>query len=105
MITLGDDVFVTGQNVVVLLLIYLLLLLLGFVVAGIALGDAGLRRLPPEKREKVAWRSLGAAIAVAALVLATLIPFVGGIIALIALVIGIGAMVSQLRSRENVTTA
>lgn len=88
-----------------LLLIYLLLLLLGFVVAGIALGDVALRRLPPEKREKVAWRSLGAAIAVAVLVLVTFIPVVGGIVALLALVVGIGAMVTQLRTRENVATA
>lgn len=80
-----------------LLLIYLLLLLLGFVVAGIALGDAALHRLPPEKREKVAWRSLGAVLAIALLALATLLPIVGGIIAVLALVVGIGAMVTQLR--------
>lgn len=88
-----------------LLLIYLLLLLLGFVVAGIALGDAALHRLPPDRRERAAWRSLGAAVAVAVLVLATFIPIVGGIIALLALVIGIGAMVTPLGSRESAATA
>lgn len=83
-----------------LLLLYLLMLLLGFVSACIALGDTAIQRAPAANRDRIGWRALAAAAGVAVLLLLTWIPVIGWIVALIAVLIGIGAMVTQLRARN-----
>jgi len=76
-------------------LAYPALLLIGYVSAGIALGDAILRRVRPtdttHKRSRVAF----AALATLALSLVGSIPWIGGFIAVIAFLAGVGALVSQ----------
>lgn len=84
---------------IALLLLYLLMLLLGFVSAGIALGDTALRTAPG-RRDRTGWRTLAAGAGVAVLLLLTWIPVVGWIVALIAVLVGIGAMLTQLRARN-----
>lgn len=85
---------------VALLLLYLLMLLLGFAAAGIAIGDAVLQNAPAAKRAKTAWRTLAAAVGVAILLLLAWIPVVGWIVALIGTLMGVGAMLTQLRTRN-----
>jgi hypothetical protein len=80
-----------------LLLLYLLLLFTGFIFAGIALGDTGLERMQASKRDRLGWRSLAAALGIAVLALVTYIPVLGGLVAFVALLIGIGAIVAQWR--------
>jgi len=87
-----------------LLLLYLVLLFLGFVFAAIAFGDTTLRRMQPAKYDATGWRSLAAAVAVAVLALLTYVPVVGGIMAILALLIGMGAIVAQTRWRNRVAT-
>lgn len=89
----------------VMLLSYLMLLLVGFVFAGIAAGDMGLRRVQPAKHDSLGWRSLAAAVAVAVLALLTFIPVLGGFIALLALLVGMGAIVAQWRTRDRTAPA
>lgn len=86
---------------VLLVLSYLLLLFLGFVFAAIALGDAGLQRMQPGKYDALGWRAAAAAVGMAVLVLLAYIPVIGGIVALLALLIGMGAIVAQLRTPRS----
>ena len=78
------------------LLGYLALLLAGYVAAGMALGEAALGRWRPGAR--VGWRAAAAALGVLAIGLLALLPWVGGFVALIALLAGAGALALALRS-------
>lgn len=90
-----------------LLFAYPILLLLGYVHAGIALGDTGLRRF----RGGTAFadrnpRILGALAALVLLMLIALIPYLGFLICLLAATVGAGGLVAVLRkSRRPDSTA
>lgn len=77
---------------------YLALLLLGYVAAGIALGDAALARWWAARAAHRGWRALFAALGVLVLGVAALIPWLGVLIALAALVLGMGALLLQSRA-------
>ena len=76
-------------------LAYPALLLVGYVSAGIALGDATLRRVKPDRAGAKRWRTALAAMGVLAISLAGWIPWVGGFVVLIALLVGVGALIFQ----------
>jgi hypothetical protein len=80
------------------LLAYLALLLAGYVTAGIALGDTVLRRWYAARAAHRGWRALAAALGVLAIGLAALIPWLGALIALVALLAGMGALLLQARA-------
>ena len=80
------------------LLAYFALLLTGYVAAGIALGDAVLRRWLAARAAHRGWRALFAALGVLVIGLVALIPWLGGLVALVALVTGMGALLLQVRA-------
>ncbi len=81
------------------LLLYLALLLVGYVGSAIGLGQWALARLRADAAQRTGWR-IGAAMA-ALLLLALLgsVPFVGGLVALLAVVGGIGAIILLMAPR------
>jgi cytoskeletal protein CcmA (bactofilin family) len=79
------------------LLAYPVLLLLGYVYAGVALGDFAMARLQPARVQSRGSRITGAVLALLALALLTRIPVVGGLIGLLAMLAGLGALLLQLR--------
>jgi cytoskeletal protein CcmA (bactofilin family) len=78
-------------------LLYLALLLVGYVAAGIALGDVALKRWQAGRAAHKGWRALAAALGVLAIGLAALIPWLGALIAFLALLAGMGALLLQLK--------
>ncbi len=82
----------------VALLGYFALLLVGYVAAGIALGDATLARWWAARAAHRGWRALAAALGVLVIGLAALIPWLGSLIAMLALVAGMGALLLQARA-------
>ena len=81
------------------LLDYFALLLVGYVAGGAALGEAALRRWLAARAAHKGWRALFAALGVLAIGLLALIPWLGGFVAFLALLAGMGAMVLQLKPR------
>jgi cytoskeletal protein CcmA (bactofilin family) len=79
-------------------LLYLALLLVGYVAAGIALGDAALKRWLAGRAAQKGWRALAAALGVLVIGLAALVPWLGALIAFLALITGMGALLLQLKS-------
>lgn len=75
---------------IVLFLLYFALLPVGYVAAGFALGDAGARRLSFDL-DSTGRRVLVYAAALAVLLLLAALPFVGWLVSLAALLIGLGA--------------
>jgi len=71
------------------------LLLLGYVGAGIALGDAILRGIKPIHATAKRWRTSFAALGALVISLTAWIPWIGGFVAIIALLVGVGALVSE----------
>ena len=82
-----------------LLLAYALLLMLGYACAGVVLGDAALARLRAADAKHVAWRAGAAAAAALAIALLGRVPFVGWLIALLAVLVGIGAIAVMVADR------
>jgi hypothetical protein len=80
------------------LLAYFALLLTGYVAAGIALGDTVLRRWLAARAAHRGWRALFAALGVLVIGLVALIPWLGGLLALGALLAGMGALLLQARA-------
>jgi cytoskeletal protein CcmA (bactofilin family) len=78
-------------------LLYLVLLLVGYVCAGIALGDAALKRWLAGRAAHRGWRALAAAIGVLVVGLFALVPWLGALIAFLALIAGMGALLLPLR--------
>jgi cytoskeletal protein CcmA (bactofilin family) len=78
------------------ILLYGALLIVGYAASGIALGQWGLVRWRADMLDRKAWR-IGSAVA-ALLVLALLgrVPFVGGFVALLAVITGIGSIAQLL---------
>jgi cytoskeletal protein CcmA (bactofilin family) len=81
-------------------LLYFALLLVGYVGSAIGLGQWALARFKPEAAQRSGWR-IGAAMA-AVLLLALLgsVPFVGGLVGLLAVLAGIGAIALLLAPRQ-----
>jgi len=73
-------------------LLYLVLLLVGYVCAGIALGDVALKRWLARRAAHRGWRALAAAIGVLVIGLLALVPWLGALIAFLALIAGMGAL-------------
>ncbi|HUQ29145.1 MAG TPA: hypothetical protein VM051_11170 [Usitatibacter sp.] len=83
------------------LLGYVALLVVGYVTASVVLGAMVLDKLKAGATSQTAWR-VGAAV-LAMLVIATLakIPFVGGLVGLTALVLGVGVIVAAIAHRKS----
>jgi cytoskeletal protein CcmA (bactofilin family) len=83
------------------LLAYLALLLLGYVSAAIVFGETGLAWLQPAHAQDHRWR-IGAAVAgVLAVAIAGQLPWVGGVIMFLTLLLGLGASGLLLRSLSS----
>jgi hypothetical protein len=78
------------------LLSWPVLLLLGYVCAGVAVGDMALARLQPDRAQVLGGRIIAAVLALLALSLISRIPVAGGLISLVAMLAGSGAMLLQL---------
>ena len=81
----------------VTLLAYFALLPMGYVAAAIALGDGVLARAKPNAYAATGWRVGAAVVAVLVLALLARLPYLGGLVVLAALLIGLGALMLQLR--------
>jgi len=75
-----------------------MLLLVGYVAAGIALGDAALARGWAARAAHRGWRALFAALGVLVIGIVALIPWLGALAALAALITGMGALLLQARA-------
>jgi hypothetical protein len=75
--------------------IYLLLMFLGWIVAALFVGQRGLAAVRGASPVTTGWRLLSLLLALVALSLVRHVPVVGGLVALLALVAGIGALVWQ----------
>lgn len=74
------------------LLLYGVLLLVGYIASGVALGQWALVRFKADALGSRGWRVASAAAAVFVLALLGSVPFVGGFVALLAVLAGIGAI-------------
>jgi len=76
---------------------YLALLLVGYVSAGIALGNLALRKWLAARAARKGWRALFAALGVLAIGIVALIPWLGALLAFLALIAGMGALLLPLK--------
>ena len=83
-----------------LICLYLVLLLGGYVASCIALGEWALQRFRPAASGAMPWRLGAAALAVLVVALLARIPFLGGLVSLFALLLGVGAVVYSLVRRR-----
>lgn len=84
------------------LLAYPLLLLVGYVTAGIALGDATLAQWWTSRAAHRGWRALAAALGVLVIGLVALVPWLGGLAVFLALIAGMGALLMTM-TRKGVS--
>jgi hypothetical protein len=77
--------------------LYLALLLAGYVFTGISVGDWALARLKPDRVGSVGWRAAAAALGMLSVSLLGRLPFIGALIVFAALLVGLGALVMQVR--------
>jgi cytoskeletal protein CcmA (bactofilin family) len=78
-----------------LLAAYFILLLLGYLTGTLFVGEAGLRLIGKNDPSK-AWRATGLAVALLVLTVVGLIPLLGGLIAWLVLLAGMGALMRQM---------
>jgi hypothetical protein len=76
---------------------YLALLMLGYVAAAAALGDWLLKRLQPGHVGVVRWRIAAAIGGIFLLALLGQVPLLGGLVALAAMLLGVGALGLQMQ--------
>lgn len=89
---------VFGAPLALLLLLgYLGLLLVGYVSTGIALGHWGLARWKPAQLNSRPWQALAAAVCVLLLALAARVPWLGALVVLAVLLVGVGAVLMPLK--------
>jgi hypothetical protein len=81
--------------------LYLLLMFLGWIVAALFVGQRGLAVVRGSRPVTTGWRLLALLLALLALSLVRHLPFVGGLVAFLALIAGIGALVSQGWARRD----
>lgn len=90
-------------------LLYFLLLLVGYVSAGIGLGDRVLKRVKSDHPNSMLWRVGGAVAGVLIVSVLVRIPWMGTWVALAALVTGVGVLVMQVwtvwKSRDFIARA
>lgn len=70
---------------------YVALMLLGYLVAAIFVGDTVLERIGREKLDSVWWRALFMVLALVAIGIVKVVPFLGGLVVFLLFVAGIGA--------------
>ncbi|MGL5004894.1 MAG: polymer-forming cytoskeletal protein, partial [Casimicrobium sp.] len=75
---------------------YLMLLVVGYVTTGISIGDWLLKRAKGDQTSSTLWRIGGAIVGVSIVSLLARIPWVGGWVVLIALLVGLGALTLQV---------
>ena len=80
----------------IVLLLYFVLLLVGYAAAGVMLGDAALQRFRAADAARVGYRIGAATAAMLALALVAKVPFLGGLVVLAAIVLGMGAIVMSV---------
>ncbi len=71
---------------------YVLLLMLGYLVGALFIGDFALARLGAEKADSVGWRILFLLFALVALAFVRQLPALGGLVALLVFLAGVGAL-------------
>lgn len=81
------------------MLAYFALLKVGYVSAGIALGDGVLARWWSVRAAHRGWRALFAAFGVLAICIVALIPWLGALVAFVALIAGMGALLVAVPQR------
>ncbi|GAB4482567.1 MAG: hypothetical protein OHK0044_31610 [Burkholderiaceae bacterium] len=81
--------------------LYLALLVVGYASAGVALGDSALKRLRPAAAAELWWRVAAAMLATLVIALVARVPYLGGVVILAALVVGMGALLLQTRRRAT----
>jgi hypothetical protein len=79
--------------------LYLALLLVGYVSTGIGLGAWALAKLKSDRAEAKWWRIGAAVLGVLAISLLGRLPYVGVLVVLAGLLIGLGAVLLQVRTR------
>jgi hypothetical protein len=70
---------------------YVVLLLFGYLIAAIFVGDTVLGRVKAEKLQSVWWRILFMLLALIAIAIVKVVPFLGGLIVMLLFIAGIGA--------------
>jgi hypothetical protein len=75
---------------------YFALLLVGYIAAAAAIGDLLLKWLRHKTAETAGWRIVAAICGIIIIALLGLIPFLGGLIVFVALIMGIGAVGLQM---------
>ncbi len=86
-------------------LLYLALLLVGYVASAVALGHWALARWKADAAGRTGWRIAGAMAAVLLLALLGSVPFIGGFVALLAMLAGIGAIALLFAPRKAAAPA
>jgi cytoskeletal protein CcmA (bactofilin family) len=84
-----------------MIVLYVALLLVGYVSAGIALGEIVLQRWGAGRATSMGWRITAAVVSMLAISLLHRMPFVGGVVVLAALVTGMGALLIRVRSASS----
>jgi cytoskeletal protein CcmA (bactofilin family) len=79
---------------------YAALLLVGYVWLAVVVGGLLLDRVKPETAALTAWRVGAAVLAMLALAILARLPFVGGLVAFVALIVGVGMIVGALLRRS-----
>lgn len=77
------------------LLLYVVLLPLGYVACAVALGDAGLQRWRTADASRTGWRIGAVLLALLLLALLGRVPWLGGLVAFVAMLAGLGALALQ----------
>ena len=87
-----------------LVALYLTLLPVAYVSTGIALGDWALQRWQAARAASLGWRIAAAAAALVGLALLGALPWLGGLVALAALLAGLGALLLQVQRLLSATS-
>lgn len=77
--------------------LYFALLLAGYAAAGLSAGALALQRWQPARAAQGGWRLLFAALGMLVLCLVAAVPYVGGFIVLVAMLLGMGLLLLQRR--------
>lgn len=77
--------------------LYLALLVVGYASAGVALGDSVLKRVRAAAASELWWRVGATMLATLAIALVARVPYLGGVVMVAALVVGIGALLLQAK--------
>ena len=81
--------------------LYLVLLLVGYVTAGVSFGTLALARFQPERASRTGWRVAAAALGMLAISLIGRVPWVGSLVVLAAMLLGMGALLLQLSAARS----